>query len=104
MMRVEPPPPLDGRAAERKPVGIHAHLRELGGSRLDVEVLDLSRTGFRTSCIYNIASGTRVWLTIPSFAAMESVVAWRDKTGFGCKFTQPLHPAVFDMIARRHPL
>ena len=97
-MRVEPPPPLDGRAAERKPVGISAHLRELGGSRLDVEVLDLSRTGFRTSCIYNIAAGTRVWLTLPSFAAMEAVVAWRDKTGFGCKFVQPLHPAVFHHI------
>jgi hypothetical protein len=103
-MRVEPPQPLDGRAAERRPVGIAAHLREMGGAPMDIEVLDLSRTGFRTACIYNVPAGARVFLTIPTFSAMEAEVAWRDNTGFGCKFVQPLHPAVFDMIARRHPL
>ena len=102
-MRKEPPPPIEGRRAERKPVGIAAHLREHGGSRLDVEVHDLSRTGFRTACIYNVPEGARVYLTIPSFSAMEAIVAWRDRQGFGCKFVQPLHPAVFDTIAKRHP-
>ena len=102
-MRVEPPPPIEGRRAERKLVGIAAHLRELGGSRLDVEVHDLSRTGFRVASVYNIPAGKRVFLTIPSFSAMEAQVAWRDLHGFGCKFVQPLHPAVFDMIAKRHP-
>ncbi len=89
--------------AERKAVGIAAHLREFGGTRMDIEVHDLSRTGFRTACIFNVPVGARVYLTLPSFSAMEAVVAWRDKTGFGCKFLQPLHPAVFDMIAKRHP-
>jgi hypothetical protein len=102
-MRVPPPPPLDGRIAERKPVVIAAQLREFGGTRMDVDVHDLSRTGFRTDCIYNVPVGARVFLALPTFSAMEAVVAWRDKTGFGCKFVQPLHPAVFDMIARRHP-
>ena len=94
---------LDGRRALRKMVIIPAHLREHGGSRLEVEVQDLSCTGFRIDCVYNIAEGARVYLTLPSFSAMEAIVAWRDKSGFGCKFIQPLHPAVFDMIARRHP-
>lgn len=102
-MRVQPPPPLDGRVAERKPVGIAAHLREMGGSRLDLDVHDLSRTGFRAACIYNVPVGARVFLTIPSFAALEAEVAWRDKQGFGCKFIHPLHPAVLDMIVKRHP-
>ncbi len=102
-MRVPSPPPLDGRRAVRKNVIIPAHLREHGGSRLDVEVQDLSRTGFRIDCVYNVPEGARVYLTLPSFSAMEAIVAWRDKSGFGCKFVQPLHPAVFDMIARRHP-
>ena len=94
---------MEGRRAERKPVGIAAHLRELGGSRLDAEVHDMSCTGFRVACIYNIPVGARVFLTIPSFSAMEAQVAWRDKQGFGCRFVQPLHPAVFDTIAKRHP-
>lgn len=102
-MRVEVHPPIEGRRAERKPVGIAVHLRELGGSRLDVEVHDLSLTGFRVASVYNVPAGTHVFLTIPSFSAMEAQVAWRDRNGFGCKFIQPLHPAVFDMIAKRHP-
>lgn len=102
-MRVPPPPALDGRVAERKPVGIAAYLREFGGSRMDIDVLDLSSTGFRTACVYNVPVGARVYLTLPSFAAMEADVVWRDKRGFGCKFIQPLHPAVLDMIAKRHP-
>jgi hypothetical protein len=102
-MRMPSPPPSDGRIAERKTVGIAAHLREQGGSRLDVEVHDLSRTGFRAACIYNVPVGARVYLTIPTFSAMEGEVAWRDRQGFGCKFVQPLHAAVFEMIAKRHP-
>jgi hypothetical protein len=102
-MRVGVPPRVDGRAAERRPVGIAGHIREVGGSRLDVEVHDLSRTGFRVACIYNVPAGARIFLTIPTFAAMEAVVAWRDRNGFGCRFEHPLHPAVFDMIVARHP-
>lgn len=102
-MRTPSPSTLDGRRALRKMVTIPAHLREHGGSRLEVEVQDLSRTGFRIDCVYNIAEGARVYLTLPTFSALEAIVAWRDKSGFGCKFIQPLHPAVFDMIARRHP-
>lgn len=101
-MRVQSPPLFNGRAAERKAVVIPAHLREFGGSRMDVDIHDMSLTGFRTDCVFNVPVGARVYLTLPSFSAMEAVVAWRDKRGFGCKFTQPLHPAVFDMIARRH--
>ena len=102
-MQGQPPPSLAGRVAERKPVGITAHLREMGGSRLDLEVHNLSLTGFRAACIYNVPVGARVFLTIPSFSAFEAEVAWRDKQGFGCRFIQPLHPAVLDMIAKRHP-
>ena len=101
-MRVQPPPSLDGRVAERKSVGITAQLREFGGTRMDIEVHDLSRTGFLAACVYNVPVGARVYLTLPSFSALEAIVAWRDKKGFGCRFTQPLHPAVFDMIAARH--
>jgi hypothetical protein len=102
-MSPAPPPPDDARAAARRPVVIKAQLREFGGSRMDVDVHDLSRTGFRTDCIYNLAVGARVYLTIPSFTAFEAIVTWRKLSGFGCAFVQPLHPAVFDMIARRHP-
>lgn len=95
------PPRRDARAAERRIVGIRAQLREMGGGRLSVDVQDLSITGFRVDSIYRIGIGTTVFLTIPSFAALEAEVVWVHKSGYGCQFVQPLHPAVFDMISRR---
>ncbi len=98
-----PPCPPDARSAERRIVGIRAQLREFGGHRFDVDVLDLSRTGFRIDSVFGINVGARVYLTIPSFAPLEAIIAWRDKYGYGCRFVHPLHRAVFDLIAARHP-
>ena len=36
--------------------------------------------------------------SLPGLAALEAVVAWRDKFKYGCAFAKPLHPAVFDHI------
>ena len=101
-MRTDPPR-KDVRAAERRLVGIRAQLREMGSGRQDVNVEDLSITGFRVDSIYRVTVGATVFLTIPTFAAMEAQVVWAHKSGYGCQFAQPLHPAVFDMIARRYP-
>lgn len=95
------PPRRDVRTAERRPVGIRAQLREMGGGKLMVDVQDLSITGFRIDNIYTIGAGATVFLTIPSFSAWEAVVVWTQKSGYGCQFVQPLHPAVFDMICQR---
>ena len=37
-------------------------------------------------------------LTLPGLAALEAVVAWRDRYKYGCAFAKPLHPAVFEHI------
>jgi len=92
----------ESRRAERRIVGIKASLREFGGIKLDVDVLDLSETGFRVESVYTIAVGARVYLTIPTFSPMEARVAWRQKYGYGCQFARPLHAAVFDTIAARY--
>ncbi len=68
---------------------------------MEVNVEDLSITGFRVDSIYRIGVGVTVFLSIPTFSALEAIVVWTAKSGYGCKFIQPLHPAVFDMISRR---
>ncbi len=97
------PSSVDEREAERRRVGLRAQLRVLGSSRLDVDILDLSETGFRVESIYGLPENATVFLTIPTFTPMRASVAWRKATGYGCRFYQPLHPAVFDMIVARHP-
>lgn len=95
------PDPTEGdehRHALRKAVKMRAHLRDRGTTRFEIEVVDLSTTGFRAQTSFTLWPGTTVWLTLPGLAGLEAVVAWRDKFRYGCAFTKPLHPAVFDHI------
>ncbi len=88
----------ESRHALRKSVKMRAHLRDRGTTRFEIEVIDLSVTGFRAQTSFTLWPGTTVWLTLPGLAGLEAVVAWRDKTLYGCAFSKSLHPAVFDHI------
>ena len=92
----------DGRRAQRLDVRMKASLRETGCTKFNVDVLDMSVSGFRFETAYSIAPSTRVWLTIPGLAALEAVVAWQDRFRYGCYFVDPLHIAVFDHIIAQH--
>lgn len=92
----------DGRRAERLDVRLKASLRETGLTKFDVSVIDLSVSGFRFETSYNLYPETRVWLTIPGMAGLESIVAWRDHYRYGCRFVSLLHVAVFDHIMSHH--
>lgn len=95
------PVPQDGedsRRALRKAVKMRAHLRDRGTTRFEIDVVDLSTTGFRAQTSFTLWPGQTVWLTLPGLAGLEAVVAWRDKFRYGCAFAKPLHPAVLDHI------
>jgi hypothetical protein len=66
------------RRALRKSVKMRAHLRDRGQTRFEIEVTDLSLSGFRAETSFTLWPGTVVWLTLPGLAALEAVVAWRD--------------------------
>jgi PilZ domain len=91
----------DARAAERRRVKIRALVREVGSARVDIDVVDLSASGFRFESFYGFAPGARVFLSVPSLGPLEAVIAWRGRNQFGCRFLKPLHQAVFDTIAAR---
>lgn len=91
------------RWAERQRVHIQAGLRGHGLVRFDVEVRDLSITGFRFETSYNLHAGTRIWLNIPGFQGLEATIAWRDGFTYGCSFAIPLHQAVRDHLVRNFP-
>ena len=86
------------RRALRRSVKMRAHLRDRGQTRFEIEVIDLSQAGFRAQTSFTLWPGTVVWLTLPGMAPLEAVVAWRDKSTYGCAFARPLHHAVFEHI------
>lgn len=91
----------DARAAARRSVSIRALVREAGSARIDIDVVDLSATGFRFESFYGFATGARVFLSIPSLQPLEAAIAWRKRNQYGCRFVNPLHEAVFETIATR---
>lgn len=93
----------DMRRAERADVQIIADVRETGGNRYRVEVLDLSISGFRMHSLNYINPEVPIFLTLPSFAPLEARVVWRESDLYGCQFASLLHKAVFDHIVRLHP-
>lgn len=91
------------RRSARVAVRMMASLREQNFSKFDVEVSDLSMDGFRCETHYRLLPDAIVWLTIPGFSPLESRVVWSNRNSYGCAFTQPLHIAVLDHVARMHP-
>jgi len=101
-MAREMPNGREARRAERQGVGMTATLREPGSSqRFEVDVIDMSMTGFRCETSFTLRPGQKIFLTIPSLAPLEAQVAWKDGYKYGCAFSNTLHNAVLDHIALR---
>ena len=89
------------RAAERKPFMARAQYRR-GRFRAVVEVLDVSALGAKVMSLDALRVGDPIWLAFPGLEPLEAIVVWADKFTCGCRFVNPMYPAVFDaLIARR---
>lgn len=97
------PLPSEHRRTVRLDVKLNACLREPGSAqKFEVDIIDLSMTGFRFETSFTIKAGSKVFVTIPGMSALEATVAWGRGYVYGAEFNQPLYPAVFDLIAARH--
>jgi hypothetical protein len=91
------------RRTLRLDVHVGASLREPGSSmKFDVEVIDLSMTGFRFETSFTLKAGQKVFVTIPGVNTLEANVAWARGFIYGAQFERPLHGAVFDHIAAKY--
>jgi PilZ domain len=97
------PLPSEHRRTIRLDVKLSACLREPGSSqKFEVDVIDLSMTGFRFETSFTIKPGSKVFVTIPGMSTLEATVAWARGYVYGAQFNQPLYAGVFDLIAARH--
>jgi hypothetical protein len=91
-------PTPDGRRAERRIVNLAASLREPGASMAEVEVLNLSVTGFAAESDMPVETGAHLWLKLPGLEPVNSKVVWVDGRKAGFEFVNPLHPATLDAV------
>ncbi|BBB12360.1 PilZ domain-containing protein [Sphingopyxis sp. FD7] len=82
------------RGAERAPVRGRARYREPGLNPFDVELFDLSSTGFRMVTFFRPQLGKHIWVSLPGLQPLEAIVRRADGNDYGCEFVYPLHPSV----------
>jgi hypothetical protein len=86
--------PKRGRGAERAPVTARARFREPGLNPFNVELFDLSSTGFRMVTSFRPQIGKHIWVNLPGLQPLEAVVRRADGNNYGCEFVHPLHVSV----------
>jgi hypothetical protein len=94
---------FNAREHDRGDVLIYADIREQGAGKHKVNIIDLSKSGFRIYSLTYIKVDKIVFLTIPGYAAQEARIAWHQGDLYGCEFKTPLHVAIYDHILRTFP-
>lgn len=84
-----------GGYAERAPridVRYHAVLTETDGCELDVEILDVSRDGFRLTSTGKLDPGQEIWLAVSNsgLAPLRGLVKWTCGDEAGGVFLDPV--------------
>ena len=91
------------REFRRGDVLIAAQIREHGGGRQQVEIVDLSQSGFRMRTGSFIPQDKIIFLTLPGYNPLEARIAWHTRELYGCEFVQRLHEAIYDNILQSYP-
>ena len=91
------------RAFIRGGVTIQASIREHGGGRQTVDVVELSQAGFRVQSSSFIYSGRAIFLKLPGYSQLKARVVWSQDATYGCEFLSNLHLAIFEDILKGYP-
>ena len=91
-------PSADGRQAERRIVNLAARLRDPGAVTADIEVLNLSVTGFMAEGEVSLEPGSTAWLKLPGLEPQKSRLVWAEGGRAGFEFAAPLHPATLELL------
>lgn len=90
-----------GRRAERVPLRAEIEFRRAGEHRWQVNILDISPQGCRVELPVRVTVDDVVWIQLPGLESIQGKICWVDEWIAGVEFTQPLYPAVFDMVEQR---
>ena len=77
-------------------------LRSAGKPQFRVSVHDASPHGCRIEFVERPKLGDQVWVRFDGLEALAATVCWVEGFGGGLEFDRPLHPAVFDTLAKQH--
>ena len=67
----------------------------------EIRLADLSQYGCQVRLREKLATGDLLWITLPGIEMQQSWVRWVEGWNAGLEFERPMHPAVYDHVARQ---
>jgi len=92
---------LHPRNADRIAAHAEVTMRRQGHRKYQVRLFDVSREGCKTEFVERPWPGSHVWIKFDGLEALDAEVCWVDGFQAGLKYTNPIHPAVFDLLTQR---
>jgi hypothetical protein len=94
----------DRRRAFRVPTSIAVIAKTTQGSAHNLEINDLTSEGCGvTAASHPLVAGTVYGVKIDGLEGLVATARWTAAAHSGLQFDRPLHPAVADHVAARHP-
>ena len=87
------------RRAPRRRASARVGVRTLGEKRVDTQLLDISRYGFRVAAD-RLTVGSSVWLKLADSEPQLARVVWSDSQASGCVFLEPLDQTIYRTALR----
>jgi len=91
------------RGARRLEVDIDATLRSAGGHRVDVELEDISISGFRMLTSVDLKDGELITIGLAGLGMQPAVVVRRMSGRYGCQFINAVSQSYVDRIQFEKP-
>jgi len=89
------------RRHERISVSGEVTMRRAGRANFRVHVYDLSPEGCEAEFVDRPGLHEQLWIRFDGIEGLEASVRWVAGAKTGLKFSRPIHPAVFDLLAER---
>ncbi|WP_205478555.1 PilZ domain-containing protein [Sphingomonas arenae] len=89
------------RRFERLLVNADVHMRRPNGTAYRVRVYDVSPEGCGVDDLDRYRLDESVWIRFEGLEPLETKLRWRSNFRAGLRFVRPIHPAVFELLARR---
>ena len=93
--------PKQPRRHERIAVNGEVTMRRSGRVNFKVQVYDLSPEGCRAEFVDRPEIHEKLWIRLEGLEALEASVRWIVGAKTGLKFSNAIHPAVFDLLTAR---
>lgn len=87
------------RRGPRRRTDANVGLREMGAQRVETQLLDISRYGFRVAA-ERLTPDSSVWLKLADCEPQLARVVWSDAHASGCVFAEPLDQTIYRIALR----